>query len=295
MPSESKPTGPGRYHAYGLRFASDIALPELHAGSDGKADVVVRRGAVPTDGPGDDRYRHLGDRDAVLLRAGLAAVRVRDGREIVVDAAPDADGDALRLLILGPALGLLLHQRGCFVLHANAVRVGERAYVLCGASGEGKSTLSAAVVARGGVLVSDDVTALVPTETGYAALPGLGRLKLWPDAVAATGGDVTALRPLTAATVKRDVPVGVAGDAVPVGRVLVLAPGAAPALTPLAPQDALREILGAAYVGRVLGDADRAPHFRHAARLVGVAEVARLGTGDRLDRLGAVVTLLEDG
>lgn len=46
------------------------------------------------------------------------------------------------------------------VVHASCVRVGERAVLILGASGTGKSTLALALMGMGGVLVADDRTVI---------------------------------------------------------------------------------------------------------------------------------------
>src|SRR2546421_132869 len=81
------------------------------------------------------------DDGACRYLGGVGAFLVRGGREIVVDPAPGVEARVLRLSILGPAFGLLLHQRGRFVLHASAVASGGGVLAFAGGSGWGKSTL----------------------------------------------------------------------------------------------------------------------------------------------------------
>jgi hypothetical protein len=68
-------------------------------------------------------------------------------------------------------------------------------YAFTGVSGEGKSTLVAALARRGMQVFADDVLVLDPTERPLA-LPGPARMKLWAAALALTGhGSVDAVRP----------------------------------------------------------------------------------------------------
>ena len=78
------------------------------------------------------------------------------GREIIFEAEDAAQHEAA-IFLLGSAFGILLHQRGHFVLHASAIVVRGQAVLLCGPSGCGKSTLAAALVDRGYSFVNDDV------------------------------------------------------------------------------------------------------------------------------------------
>ena len=84
-----------------------------------------------------------------LLRVPrLARFLIAHGREIDVELEPDAkQRDALGF-VLGTSFGVLLHQRGAFVLHGAAVASDGRAIVICGESGAGKSTLAAALCQR---------------------------------------------------------------------------------------------------------------------------------------------------
>jgi ABC-type glutathione transport system ATPase component len=75
----------------------------------------------------------------------VGAFLVRGGREIMIDAVPGVDARTLRLSLLGPALALVLHQRGRFVLHASTVAVAGSAIAFLGEKGWGKSTIAAAL------------------------------------------------------------------------------------------------------------------------------------------------------
>jgi hypothetical protein len=176
---------------YGLTVDSDIPLPDLGPGvAPGEhVDVTVRRGQLP-DRPASATVLPLGlwrDGDVIGFDVpGTAAFVARDGSEVVVDASPDADPAAVRLFLLGTAMGAVMMQRGHLVLHGNAFRVGEACAVVVGRSGSGKSTLAAELLRRGHDVLSDDV---VPVDADGRALPGYPRIKLWQDAVTRLGLD----------------------------------------------------------------------------------------------------------
>lgn len=119
---------------------------------------------------------------------GVGSFRVREGCEIIVDAPPGVPERNIRLFLLGSAMGLLLHQRGLLPIHANAVDVGGRAIAVAGVSGAGKSTLAAWFHDRGHRLIGDDVCVVAPDKEGrMIAFPGVPRLRLWGEAIEATG------------------------------------------------------------------------------------------------------------
>jgi len=174
------------YQLFGLRIRSEIALPELFpAAGASKPDVMIRSGVLPRhSGPGLNR-----DDDALLLNIPeVGRYRIDKGREIIVDADVDVPERNVRLFLLGSALGALLHQRGMLPLHANAVEIDGSACAFIGESGAGKSTLAAWFHDRGLCVIADDVCVVGFDRAGHPyAAPGLPRLRLWAEALAASG------------------------------------------------------------------------------------------------------------
>lgn len=192
---------PFQYQAYGLELASEIPLPELTCStSTACADAVIEIGdlkPVPEDavsvGPGQwasgDRVWLGSDRVAGMLGSTRAPrIMVEHGRRIVVEAGSEIELSAIRLYLLGNAIGALLHQRGFFVLHAGAVAVGDNVVAFAGFSGAGKSTMTAAMVDRGHEIVVDDVLAVDLTNAECPrAFSGFPQLKLYPEVTGTLG------------------------------------------------------------------------------------------------------------
>lgn len=182
MPSEP----PHRYAALGLVIASAVPLPELAPlEGDGPADLEIRREAVGPPPPG--RGHLYAEGDAACLNAVVGRFRVRGGCEIAVDARPGAAARDVRAFLTGPVLGIVCHQRGWLPLHASAIVVAGRAIAFAGPSGAGKSTLAAHFQARGHAALCDDLCVIDLADGAPRVLPGLPRLKLWPDAVERLG------------------------------------------------------------------------------------------------------------
>lgn len=175
------------YRVFGLRVHSEIPLPELPSEQpDAEADVSITTGVAGP--PASSAGLHVHDGAVVLAVPEIASYRIAGGTSIIVQAAPGAPERNVRLYLLGSAFGILLHQRGLLPLHANAVELGGRAVAFMGRSGVGKSTLAAWFHDNGYRAIADDVC-VVGFDAGGAARvrPGLPRLRLWKEALEASG------------------------------------------------------------------------------------------------------------
>ena len=199
------------YFAFGLRIRSELVLPELSGTADGglPADVVIRLGAVePTLNGGRqlEQSVHVAPNE-VLLDFPETRLLVRSGREIIVQPAAGASDRDVRLYLLGSGMGAIFHQRRLLPLHANAIEFDGRAVAFTGPSGAGKSTLAAHFHRIGRRVLCDDVCVVSFNDAGAAmAWPGISRIKLWGDALAALGRDAGDLDPVATDTAKYSLP-----------------------------------------------------------------------------------------
>lgn len=289
-----------KYSTFGLIIHSeaDLPLPELVSG-EGGTDVVVRLGSVDrsaTEATASGCRVRVTSEEVCLLWQEVGAFQVRGGREIIVDPAPDVEDGLLRLFILGPVLAVLLHQRGLLVLHASAVTMDGNAVVFMGGPGWGKSTLAAALYARGHGVVADDVTAVQLKGENLAVLPGFPQLKLWPDAVASLGNGFEKLPQLhsqvekRALAVDRDFP----QTPLPIKCIYVLEEGNRHEMEHLQPQEAFIELVRHSYGARVLQTVRASSHFLQCANLAGRVPVCRLKTHRSLRALPDLARFVEE-
>lgn len=175
------------YRIFGLNVASELPLALPAAAAQDQVDVEVSFGAVEPVPEGTVGYA-VSPLGTVLAVEKVARYRVSGGRKVVIDPAPAVSERNLRLFLLGSAFGALLHQRGLLPLHANAIDLGGRAVAFSGHSGAGKSTLAAWFHDRGHAILSDDVCVIsADPERGALAFPGIPRLRLWREALEASG------------------------------------------------------------------------------------------------------------
>ena len=170
------------YRLFGLSLRSELPLPELGESASGAAaDVRISIDSA------------LGGVDGgqVIAIDGVATYAVIGGRHIIVRPEPGAATQNVRLYLLGSAMGMLLHQRGVLPLHANAIDIDGRAVAFAGPSGSGKSTLALWFADHGYRVIADDVCAIRIDDAGRPMVsPGIPRLRLWREAIEASGRSV---------------------------------------------------------------------------------------------------------
>jgi hypothetical protein len=189
------------YRAHGLVVASDIelALPPGPRGPNAP-DMVLRMGGehvVPDEHPagtqiattkrrdGTTLYHFARDHEHVVLRYPRLCEFIGDPTlsDIMIYMHPGVDRGIAPVLVGGAVIAVHLRLRNELVLHASAVRAGDRAVAFVGASGMGKSTLAAALCRNGYDLVTDDVLRVDLTGgTTPRALPGSTENRLRPSA-----------------------------------------------------------------------------------------------------------------
>jgi hypothetical protein len=187
------------YSIYGLTVRVPFPCMSLTpAPTDATTDVVVREGPVPcslVDAPSTgDGWQSAPGR--VLLHGPESVGRylIEGGERITLARAPGATDEVLAVQFLDAALAMVLQQRGYAVLHANAAVTPTGAVAIGGESGIGKSTALTALLARGCVMLTDDVTAITQRADSHVeVVPGMPHLHLTVEAAARLGQDISGL------------------------------------------------------------------------------------------------------
>lgn len=295
---------PSEYHhyqAYGKVIHSTYRFPELLPGGISR-DVVIHPGPVERPEPSPDQpgaCLKASTQEAILFWDKVGYFQVKTGNEVIVDPFPGVEERLLRLFILGPVMAVVLHQRGYLILHASAVSVGGRVAAFLGGSGWGKSTMAAALQARGHRLVADDIVAVDFDPEGQPlAYAGFPQLKLWPESAAALGESPENLFQLHPDFEKRALrsPEGFSHGSTPLGLIYELAARDEPeaVIEPLQPQAALMTLVRHTFVARLLQrTGTAAEHFQQCGRLVNAVPVRRLKRRRELADLAEVTRQVE--
>jgi hypothetical protein len=286
------------YTAYGLNIKSELALPELTPGSDITLDVEITRGELgsPTGSNGYILTQGISSSETRISMPTIGVVLVKNGSRIVFDPVPGCDESAMRLFLLGPALGVVLIQRGYLVLHASAVASEDGVIAFLGDKGAGKSTTATAMYKLGFSLMVDDVLALdVNTNSEQVlVLPGFPQVKLWPSAAASLGEDpdeLLELRPRLPKRARR-IQTGFAEQPLPLKQIYILNYGSELMVSPVPDKVALLALLRHTYANVLVGSpsVDAKRHFHHCNQVVNKTRILNL---KRPQNLSALIDMAE--
>lgn len=291
------------YSAYGMSLHSVLPLPELTPSEDG-ADVEIRLGHLgeaPLSSKSGECVGWIDDTGVFLCWKDVATFFIRDGREILIDISPGAEEKRVRLLLLGAALSIVLHQRGYLVFHASAMAINNAGVMFIGNKGWGKSTMAAAMHKRGHLCMADDVVAIDDSLGSiHMVLPSFPQLKLWPDAISSLGGNPDTFPLVVSLAEKRDNRIleGYLSKSVPLKCIYVLGVSneSEPEIKPLTSQEALMYMVANTYnarFGELIFLADRASHLFRSTRLVKSIPIYHLMRPRSLEMLPIVSELVE--
>jgi hypothetical protein len=175
--------------AFGIRFLAARALTEMARNEEAiefaESATIEWREPRELGSNGAGAGPWLDERGVFHLEVRPYARFEVTSKSILVFPAPGASERNVRAFLFGSAIGALLQLQGLTVLHASAIGLPDGgAAVFCGPSTAGKSTLAAALGARGYPALADDLTAIRLDGNGQGwCLPGLARTKLWRDAL----------------------------------------------------------------------------------------------------------------
>jgi hypothetical protein len=173
------------FNAFKLTIQSELYFPELTAISESASsnnDILIKYGEVNPTGILNAKTTKLfyqaNERQFWLHVPEIGYFLVEDGNQITIDPVSGIDEDSIRLFLLGSCMGALLMQRNLFLLHANAVKIGDNCISFAGQSGAGKSTLAAAFWKRGYSILADDICAV---NTDGEVISSFPQMKVWAD------------------------------------------------------------------------------------------------------------------
>jgi hypothetical protein len=227
-----------------------------------------------------------------------------DGRRICYRREERTKVESFAVYLLGQVLSFSLVARGIEALHATVVSVNGRAAALVGDCGTGKSTLAAAMLARGFPLLTDDLMVLRRAHSAWDVEPGVARIKLFPSVARRVLGADRAGAPMNPGTSKLVLPLDASSavdSPIPLAVIYVLDPPTGQrrqvraTIAPLSGVTAFMEIVRAAFNVIVTDRRRLASQFAFAAHLSGTVPVRRVSYARRFAALPGVCDALLAG
>ena len=215
--------------------------------------------------------------------------------------------------VFDSALGYLLHLRIPANLHGGAVAMDGKAVAFVGDKGMGKSTLTAALIAAGYAMLTDDHVALWPREGGFWVAPGAPRLRLWPASLPVLAGlhadagdsEIEALSQVYTNMDKRvkhlrgaygEQPGEFQPTAMPLGAIYLLQPRdptrRVPEVAPVSQMSALHELLRRRYTTVSASQAHTKSELANLAQVVQQTRICTLHRPDGLETLPQVIAAI---
>ncbi|TNC71487.1 hypothetical protein [Rubellimicrobium roseum] len=154
----------------------------------------------------------------------FAAVEIGMQRIWLLSGERDLQSPDTVHMLLDQVLPRVLAHEGHLVLHSGGVAFENRAILILGDSGFGKSTLTARFAQSGGVLLSDDAMLVDRFDGAFVVRPVYPGLRLMPDSLAALFAGRSG-SPVAAYTDKKRLPVPLAGHNGPVRLAMIVVLG----------------------------------------------------------------------
>jgi hypothetical protein len=277
--------------AYGLVLQSDLKLLAAPIDTPQEADVIIRRGEIPSLSQQDLQAQNA----IVGALPDIGQFYLKDGREVLYDVDHHLTDEQIAPDMMGAAMSIILIQRGNLVLHASAVSDGQSAIAFLGHSGYGKSTLAAAFREAGYGWITDDVLAITPATSNPYVTSSFPNGKLLPDTAAALGYGENDLKPLyeNAAKLTYQADEYFVRDRLPLKKIYLLAWGDTNKITPL---PANKGVLAIHHYSRGLQalttTAAKSTYFQKATQLVQQLPVACLQRRRDLNELSDLLQFI---
>lgn len=294
------------YKSYGLSIKSSINIHELEpnspkTGSDRDVEVSIKIDNIFYSHLKDDNHKIKGitkvcnnSNDIDIFWNHELLFKVKNGNEIVVNSNVDINPTFLRSLILGRAMGTLLHQRGFLVLHASAVNIDGSAVAFLGWRGNGKSTTTMALINSNYPLVADDVLAIKIEDNIALTIPSFPKIKLRQDIIESFTDEIASNTQIHPDIKKYYYDVkNFSYEPLPLKRIYILEKGNKNRIRALETQKAIINLIRHSYCVSILEGDKQLENLKQCANIIKSVQVKCLNTNHHIDKLNSLTKLIE--
>ena len=173
-----------KFKAFGLNIISEFPFRALNADEKGISDIIVKSSSI-SDTLDSSNYNGINiecNQTEFLLKVpGVANFLIRNGNEVLIDAESEAELREIELFFMGSVLSVILMQRDIIPFHGSAFAKDDKAIIITGKSGAGKSSLLRYFITQGYKAITDDVCALSVINNKVMLRPSYPSSKIWSD------------------------------------------------------------------------------------------------------------------
>jgi len=175
------------YSVYGLVIETFIEFPELYPiSATDKTDAVISLGMPPEwviKEYKSGKYSNIQNNIMWFRLNDEMLVYAENGNNVIVWQIDDnINPIRLRSYILTGALTLIMLQRDYVLVHGSGLVHNNKAFIISGTSGSGKSTTALNLLDKSEILfATDDICAIKTTDSGCYLYPGPPFQKICPD------------------------------------------------------------------------------------------------------------------
>lgn len=172
------------YSAFGLKFKSDIKMPEFSDVQSSDFDVEIKLGNAPKSLTGNGviqrKWYEKTKEECLIHIDNKADILIQYGKKIIVNLLQSKVSlDEIKLFLTGSSIAVLLQQRNQLCLHASGIVKDNQVTFFTGKSGVGKSTIMSLLWKKRFKVIGDDVLPVTwKNEIPYLH-PSMPSIKLW--------------------------------------------------------------------------------------------------------------------
>ena len=181
------------YYVYGLNIKSEIEIEEfVKLDNINDEDVVsISYGTMSDEikqGIREGKRIELSDNKIWFHINNIATYCVSNGNKVEVELCDNVDMKLMKVYVMCSCLGFIMLQRNMIAIHCGVIEMDNKAVIITGDRGAGKSTLTTALRRKGYKFISDDVAGIKIDKVPYV-MPGFPYQKLCESAMNKFGYD----------------------------------------------------------------------------------------------------------
>ncbi len=193
------------YKMYGLIVCSEFEMQAGYPALKQEYDVMVRMIKEDEVMP----KLHIPDRQlGVVKMIDDTIFWIRNGREIIIKPSEKTDWFNALQFVATECLPVILFQREIFTIHGSCIELEDKAIVITGESGAGKSSLANEFVNSGYRMLADDTVGIRVDNEGVFTIPSFPQRRLVEDLILHLGMDRTNLFDLKSSKKKYVINIG---------------------------------------------------------------------------------------